>query len=180
MRVGRGIAVTGEMLRGHQNARFRIGVRAFDEADDELRDVLRIFAVRADVDDGVVGVIVDIGIGEEEPLDAHGARFLRRDFAFDAGFIGIARRGEGHGVREDRGGVDAHGSAALEIAGHQQRHFRQTLHAIDEARGFQRIGLRHDPAVRDVDQNQAADVFLRDQVDEFAILSRARIATDAR
>ena len=42
----------------------------------------------------------------------------------------------------------------------QQRNLRQALHPVDETRGFERIGLCHGSAVRDVHQNQAAHVFL--------------------
>ena len=59
------------------------------------------------------------------------------------------------------------------ITGDQQWHFRQMLHAIDEARALQRIGLRHNLAVGKVHQNQAADVFLRDQPDEFTLIASA-------
>ena len=56
-----------------------------------------------------------------------------------------------------------------------QRDRRQALHPVDETRGFERIGLGYGAAVRDVHQNQAAHMFLPDQVNELPVLARARV-----
>ena len=97
MRIGAGVAVSREMLCGGQAAVF------FDSANergDEFGDARGIFAEGTRVDDGIVGVAVDIGVGRENPGDAGGLRFQRRDFAHRVGVFRAARRGHGHGMRE--------------------------------------------------------------------------------
>jgi hypothetical protein len=96
------------------------------------RYLLGVLAIGADVDDGIIGVVVDVGHRKEEPLDADGARLAGRDLALEARQRRVAGRAEGHGLRKHGGAIHAHGSAALEVAGHQQRHARQLLHAVEE------------------------------------------------
>ena len=175
MRIGCRVAMPGKVLRGRQNARPRHRVRARNECGNECRHIVRVLSVGADIDDRIVGIVVDVGIGKKEPLHTQRARFPRRDFAFDMRLFRIARGCECHCVRKDRRRIHSHGSAALEIGGDKQRNLRQPLHAIDKTGGFQRIGLGDCAAVGNVDQNQAAHVLLRNQVNELAVLARASV-----
>ncbi len=129
---------------------------------DVFRHVLRIFAERADVDDRVVGIVVDVRIRREDPVHAGGARFERGVFAGGVGELRIARGADGHGGRERRAFVEAHPGAGLEIRADQQRNFRAALKFVRHHGG--RIDLAaldsERPAIGDDDQ--AADVIVLD------------------
>ncbi len=75
MRVDGGVAVARKVFDGDEHLGLRIAARAFDVGFDVSGHLLRIFAVGADVDDRVVGVVVDVGDGSEDPVHAHGAGF---------------------------------------------------------------------------------------------------------
>ena len=81
-RVGGGVAVTGEMLGGGQHVVLFVGVGAFDEGLDLRRNILRILAEGTDVDDGIFGVVVDVGDGKVDPLHAESAGLAGGHFAF--------------------------------------------------------------------------------------------------
>ena len=151
--VYRGVAVSREMLGGGQNEVVLVGMRALDEGLHVGRHILRILAKRADVDDRVLGIVVDVGYRIVDPVDPQGAHF-----AFETGERRIARRSECHGMRKGRGAGNPHGCAPFEIGPHQQRHACEALHAIQKGR--QRVGLRllRAAAVGGVDQNEAAHV----------------------
>src|SRR5919205_414467 len=76
VRVYRRVAVAGEMFGGRERAAL---ARAADGRRDELGHAPRVFAEGADVDDGVVGVVVEVGDGAEQPVDAEGAGLLGGD-----------------------------------------------------------------------------------------------------
>ena len=65
---------------------------------------------------GLSGLLFTSASGKNSHWTPRGARFACGDLAFLAGFIGIAGCRESHGVRKDRGGVHAHGSASFEVA----------------------------------------------------------------
>ena len=71
------IAVSRKMLRRGQDQILLVGMRAFDEGLHVGGDILRILAEGADIDDGVVGIIVDVGDRIIDPLDAERASFAR-------------------------------------------------------------------------------------------------------
>ena len=73
MRIDADVAVAGKMLGGGERAVF---LHAANELGDVLGDALRIFAERADVDDRIVGIIVDVRVRRENPVHA-GRRALR-------------------------------------------------------------------------------------------------------
>ena len=95
---------------------------------------------------GLSGLLLTSASGKKSHWTPR-ARASCRDLALDAGFVRIARRGECHGMRENGGGVDAHGSAALKIARNDQRHFREPLHSVDEAGHFKWIGFGSHAAI---------------------------------
>ena len=69
-----------------------IGMRAVDVGGHVVRDVFRIFAVRANVDDGILRIVVDVGDRREDPLDAQRARFAGGGKALMARGFDVARR----------------------------------------------------------------------------------------
>ena len=108
------------MLGGGQRAIF---LSAANKFGDELRDARGVFAKGACIDDGVRGIVVDVGVRRVNPLDAGGACFKSGDFAHGVGIERIAGGGEGHGGGEGRAFVKAHGRAALKIGADEQREF---------------------------------------------------------
>ena len=172
VRVHGGVAVPREMFGGGQREVLLVGVRPFDEGPDVRRDVVRILAEGADVDDRIIGIVVDVGDRVKDPLDAQRARLARGDLAFVAGQRRIARGAERHGVRKNRGAFEPHGSAALEISRHHQRHRGEPLHPIHKRGDLVRLGLLNRAAVRDVVQDEAADFGFVDQADELAVFAR--------
>ena len=159
-----GVAVAGEMLGGHQHAIVGIGMRAVDERRDVARDGFGILSVGADVDDGIVGIVVDVGDGREDPLHSQSSGFACRGQPFVARRFQIAGRAVGHVVRKaDRVG-DAHGRGALKIPADQQWNFRQLLHAVQEHRHGVGLGVAHLPVLHGVIHDQPADVQVADPV----------------
>src|SRR5271165_4838590 len=106
------------MLGGGQHAAL---VSATYVGGDVVADLLRVLAKRARVDDGIGGVGVDVGIRKEIPVDADGAGFDGGDAAEGFGVFQMSGGPEGHRVRENRSAVEAHGDAAFEVGGHNQR-----------------------------------------------------------
>src|ERR1700722_20614756 len=62
MRIHADISVAGKMFCARQAAIF---FNSADELRDVFGDALRIFAERTNIDDGIVGVVVDVRVGSE-------------------------------------------------------------------------------------------------------------------
>src|SRR5262249_29104434 len=92
MAVDGGVAVAREVFRGGERQVLLIGVRALDERLDVRGYGRRVFAEGADVDDWVVGVVVDVRDRIIDPVDADGARFARGDLALKSGQRRVAGR----------------------------------------------------------------------------------------
>ena len=115
MRIDMRIAVTGKVFRRRQHA---FAAHSFDECGDVARDIIRIFAEAARVDDAVVGIDVDVGDRRENVIDAEGARFDCGGLALLFGERRIARRADRH-RRWPIGGVgESHPDARFEIGAH--------------------------------------------------------------
>ena len=128
--VSGGITVAGKMLGGAESAVF---FAAAHEGGHHRGHLLGVFAEGADVDDGVLGIVVDVGHRRQHPVHAQCAGFDGGGATQGFGILGIAGSADGHVVREDGGGVDAEAGAALEVARHQQGRARQLLQAIGQA-----------------------------------------------
>ena len=121
------VAVPGEMLSRHQHGILSIRMRAGDVSLNEARYLSRVLAKRSNVDDRIVGVVIDVGHRGEQPVDAHRARVASGIRPFLTHGRQIMRGGKGHAVRPRRGGVHSHGSASLEIRGDEQRRLGHPL-----------------------------------------------------
>ena len=111
------------MLGGGQDEILLVRVGAFDEGLHLCRHSLRILAKRADVDDRVIGIVVDIGDGRVDPVNPNGAGFERGDFAHGVSVAGISGGGKGHRGRKRSAFIQAHRGAALKIGADEQRQF---------------------------------------------------------
>ena len=87
VRIARSITVARKMFRGCQRAVF---FHAAHEFFDEFRHSLRVFSKRPRIDDGIAGIIVYVGIGRVDPVNADGASLESCDFAHEVGVAGIA------------------------------------------------------------------------------------------
>ena len=167
MRIRAGIAVAGEMFRGGEAA---ILLDAAHERGDEFGNARRVFAERARIDDGIVGIAVDVGVRRENPRNSDRSAFQRRNLSHRVGVFGAACGGDGHGVRKRRALFDAHGGAALEIRGDEQRNFGVAL------QGVHKDGRRVDLAAYDADgralclDRKRADVLFLDIAEKILVV----------
>src|SRR5580704_18247815 len=116
MRVGRSVAVAGEMFnRSHHS----IGAGAANVRGYEIADLLRIFAKRSGIDDRIRWIRVDVGVRKEIPVHTDGASFLRGYAAESLGVIQFARGPECHGMGKFGGAAQTHADSTLEISRNQ-------------------------------------------------------------
>ena len=90
---------------------------------------------------GFSGLELTSAIGKPVPLDADGARLLRSNARRLAGELHVARRAEGHGVREAGDIVEAIAQPALEVGADDQGKLGILLQPIDQRGRFQRLIL---------------------------------------
>ena len=124
----------------------------FDKRANVGRHFGRPFAKGARVDDGVVGIVVDIGGGSEDPVDTQGPGFTRRGIAFHARRAKVVRRAIGHRVRKLRRVGHPHTGPTFKVAADNQGHLGHFLHAIQKSgHGVRlgRAGLAGDDAIDD-------------------------------
>ena len=113
--VLRRIAVAGKVLCGNENGVLRIRMRPLDVCFDKLANDGGIFAVGANVDDGIVRVAVDVGDGGEDPVQSEGAGLAGGGRSFIAGRGQIVRGGEGHVLGPGSGSAHAHCGTMLQV-----------------------------------------------------------------
>src|SRR5581483_8156928 len=104
-----------------QNGSRAVRMGAFNVGLHQLGDLSRVFTVGPRVDDGIVGIVVNVGVGGEDPVHAQRAGLARGLGAFITDGGGVARRAKGHVGGPWNGAVDAHGRATFEVRAHQQR-----------------------------------------------------------
>ena len=133
---------------------------AFDEGTHISSNGLRILSEGPCIDDGVVGIVIDVGVGGKDPLNTERSGFVCGGTAKRFNRRKVAGGAEGHHVREARCAGNAGGGATLEIRGNQERGSGLALHVIDERRHLK--GLRtNDISVADAagDDKAAYAVF---------------------
>jgi hypothetical protein len=155
MRVDSHIAVTGKMFGGRERA---MVLHAAHEFRDKVGYAMRIFAERADVDDRVVGIVVEVRIGRENPIDAGGARLERGDPAGLIRKFGIARRTDRHRRRERRAFVDSHARAGFKVSTDEQRNTREALKLVNKDRGGEELAADNTEWAARGGDDDAADV----------------------
>ena len=116
MRIDLGVAVSREMLQCREHA---VLLQAVHVCLHQLRHGARVLAERADIDDRIERIVVDVGVGREVDVDPDGAAFDGGDAADRVGVALIAGRAGGHDHRKRRRADDAHPRAPLEIGGDQ-------------------------------------------------------------
>ena len=154
------------MFRSRERA---IVLHAANELTHIFGDPGGILAERADVDDRIVRIIVDVRVGRENPLDAGSARFERRVFPGFVGKFRIAGGGNGHGGGERSAFVDAHASASFEIGADDQRNLCAALQFVgDYGGGIDLAALEAQrPAIGDDDE--PADMIVLDLMQHFLV-----------
>ncbi len=172
MRVGVGVAMAGKVLGRHEHLIGWIGVRSLDESLHVRGDGLRVLAEGADVDDRVVGIVVDVGVGREDPMNAHRACLARRGRAESTRQFKVVRGPEGHHVGERRRANHAHGRAVLEIGADDQRRLGQTLHPVQEGGGGVWLGTLNCAVADLVQHDQPANFQIDYLRPVLAILAR--------
>ena len=166
MRVDLSIAVAGEMFGRGKRAVF---FNAADVCFDERRNPLRIFAERAHVDDGVVGVAVYVRDGRENPVHANGPRFGRGNASDRVGVLGTAGRSNGHGMRKRRAILEAHGGAAFEIRRKEQGDARCFLQEINERGGLVWLTAFDSEGAGTRAQHESTDVVVLNRAQQLTI-----------
>src|SRR5438552_7481938 len=113
MGISGGITVAGEVFGSGQHS---VGAGAADVGGHKIAHLLRVLTERTGVDDGISGIGIHVGYGEEVPVHANGASFLSSDASEGFGIVQFSGGTEGHGVGKYRRPVKAHGDAAFEIS----------------------------------------------------------------
>ena len=104
-----GIAVAGEVFGAGQNA---LALHAAHVGEGLAGDVVFVFAKGAEVDDRVVGVVVDVHHWRVIDMDAHPFALATNlaSHSFDESFV-VLHCPQGHLVRKTYGAIQAHGQA---------------------------------------------------------------------
>ena len=166
VRIRGGVAVTRKMLGGRQHAAF---MRPFDVGSHKLPHLLRIFAKRTSVNHRIRRIGIDVRHREKIPVNANGPRFLSSNPPEGLCIVEFPRRPKCHGMRKNRGPIQAHAQAPLEIGGKQQWQFRLLLQMIQYHRRFIRLTLDEEPAIRRNRHRKPAHVVLVDDVPKLRI-----------
>ena len=148
MRVDRGVAMSRKVFcRRHCACR----LCAFRERSRKSCDVRGVFAIRAHIDHGIRGVVVDVNNRREDLLHAESACFARGDLALATCEVRIASGADGHVPGKVDGIVETHAGSGFEVRGDEQRIARELLHPVREYHGL---------VNRTTKENDAADLGL--------------------
>ena len=127
MRIGGHIAVAGKMLRSRERAIF------FDPTNElrgEIGHLSRILAKRADVDNWIPGIVVNIGVGSEDPVNSGGTGLKRGVLTGCISELWVVCRADCHCGGEVRSLIEPHAGAAFKIGADQERHIGMSLESI--------------------------------------------------
>ena len=75
MTIDGGIAMTGKVLGAQKNGIRRVGMGTFNERRHVSGYLIRLLAEGSDIDDGVVGIVIDVGNRCKNPMDSQGSCF---------------------------------------------------------------------------------------------------------
>src|ERR1700720_4700200 len=129
MRISAHIAVAGKMLRSRKRTIF------FDAANELRREIghlVRFLTERADIDDWVCGVVIHIGVGSKDPMDARSASLEGSIFPCRVCKFWIVRRTNCHRRREVRSFIETHACITLKISADQEWHFGMCLERVHD------------------------------------------------
>ena len=105
------------MFGGHEHSD---GVCASNVGGNKITDLLRVFSERPCIDDGVIGIGVDIGDGKKIPMHADGTSLFGSDAAEIFGVFRLTRRADRHRVRKAGGPVQTIADSQFKVGGDQQ------------------------------------------------------------
>ncbi len=172
MGVHGGVAVAGEVFQRREHP---VGLRLPNESRGHPPDHLGVLTVRADVDDRVSGVVVDVDDGRKDQVDARHAAFNGRESACGGGEQRVAHGADRHVRRQLGQCVVVPPDASLVICREKERYVRELLKAFDGlkyvTRGHQtrdeeaaHVKLLYEPFC--FPQRQAGDPRIREVDDE--------------
>ena len=136
MRIGRDIAVSRKVFCGRDQSVF---LCAADVRPHEGRNLRRIFAERANIDDRIERIVLHVGDRVEIDAYSDGPRLLGRQLGSVVRDLRIAGRTDRHRERQPRRAEEHVTRPALEIGGDQQRQLRLALHLVEHQRHRRRI-----------------------------------------
>ena len=87
----------------------------------------RILAERADVDDRIPGIVINIGVGSEDPVNSGGTGLKRGVLTGCVSKLWVVCRADCHRGGEVRSLIEPHAGAALKIGADQERYFGMSL-----------------------------------------------------
>jgi hypothetical protein len=169
VRIYSRVAVAGKVFEGDEDGVGGVASGAFDVGLDMLGYKLGVLAVGADVDDRILRIVVDIGIGGVDPVDAERPCFAGGGSSEFAGELRAAGGGEGHRVGVLDGPGDPHGGAALKVAADQQRDAGELLHPVDKRDDLEGLGVDGAGAGHPVVDDDAADAIGLHGLEEGAV-----------
>src|SRR5579862_686036 len=129
MRISAHITVAGKMLCSRERTIF------FDAANELRREIghlVRFFTKRSNIDDWVRGIVIHVGVGSEDPVDASSARLKRSIFPCRVCKFRIVRRTNCHRGGEVRSFIETHACTTLKISADQERHFGMCLKRVHD------------------------------------------------
>ena len=176
MAVLGGVAVAGKMLGGHQHRILAIRMRAVDVGLHEAAPPAAGFSPNERMlMIGLSGLLLTSATGANNQLTpmARASRAVSAPSSVTPARSCAAA--ERHAVGPGRGGVHAHGSAALEIGRHEQRRSGHLLQPVEQRRHGVRFGIPHAAVERMPGDDDAAHVQIADQVLILPKLRRARV-----
>jgi len=116
--IGLRVPVAGEVFERRQHG---VLVQTPHVLCHQAGDGARILPERADINDRVRGVVVDVRIRREIDVDADGPAFHGRGRADRIGVVRIAGGAHRHDLGERRRPHHAHPGAPLEVGRYQER-----------------------------------------------------------
>ena len=144
--VRRRVAMAGEVLGAAADA---LALDSLEHRAAQLAHELGPVGERAQADDGVVRVVVDVHHRGKVDVDAKGAQLISHDLAALARKVGAARGAEGHVARHGATAAQAVDDAALLVDAEQKRDaagrrprgvaHRSRLQGIGELEGLLRL-----------------------------------------
>src|SRR5439155_1361209 len=138
---------------------------------DQARHRAGVLAERADIDDRVRRVVVDVGIGGEIDVDADGPALDACGRADRIGIVRIAGGADRHDLRKGGRPHHAHTGAPLEIGRHEERQSGSLLQRVELGGDVER-GADGDDQPADLERVHPPGGYLEERIVQGGVASR--------